>query len=67
MLVVKRNKSLVWAFLLDIKSMSFAVVLQVGASGPTGGVVADLRVRAGAGLVVGEDGGEIAVATQAGK
>ena len=30
---------------------------------PTGGVVADVGVRAGAGLVVGEDGGEVGVAT----
>ena len=43
------------------------LVLHVGASGPTGGVVADVCVRAGAGLVVGEDGGEVGVATHAGK
>lgn len=35
------------------------------ASGPTGGVVADVGVRAGAGLIVGEDGGEVGVATHA--
>lgn len=35
------------------------------ASGPTGGVVADVGVRAGASLIVGEDGGEVGVATHA--
>lgn len=37
------------------------------ASGPTGGVVADVGMRAGAGLVVGEDGGEVGEATHAEK
>lgn len=32
---------------------------------PTGGVVADMGVRAGAGLVVGEDRGEVGVAAHA--
>lgn len=39
----------------------------MGASGRTGGVVADVGVRAGTGLIVGEDGGEVGVATPAGK
>lgn len=34
---------------------------------PTGGVVADMCERAGASLVVGEDGGEVSVATHAEK
>lgn len=34
---------------------------------PTGGVIVDVCVRAGAGLVVGEDGGEVGVATHAEK
>lgn len=37
------------------------------ASGPTGGVVADMGRRAGAGLVVREDGGEVGKATHAEK
>ncbi len=37
----------------------------MGASCPTGGVVADVCVRAGAGHVVREDGGEVGVATHA--
>lgn len=38
-----------------------------GARAPTGGVVADVGVGAGAGLVVGEDGGEVGVAARAGE
>lgn len=38
-----------------------------GASAPTGGVVADVGVGAGASLVVGEDGGEVGVAAGAGE
>lgn len=36
-------------------------------SGPTGGVIANRSDRAGAGLVVGEDSGEVGVATHAEK
>lgn len=39
----------------------------VGVSGPTGCVVADGGVRAGAGLIVREDGGKVGVATHAGE